>query len=323
MPPKRLFSATGDDQVASVDAASAAAPINPIVPASPLAALAVGGTSAIVPPSFAVASPVAATAVEAVVAAPAAACVLPASPGRNRAMFLATVTPQHMTCDLTNAIVGLGVKHNIIAVVVACFPVQNGPPARRHIVVSDAHGTTGITVWNADVHKFPKVVLGGVVTITRASVSVYQGKKSLVLNRESTVEVNTTSPSPMADWWAGLARQPPLPLPAALIAADNTLISVFGVLAFVSHETKEVNGQMRRITSVHLASQTARLQLRGWDLEPSTELLLASLTETVVQVCRVRMTCFAELKIGEILDSPMGTIIAPFRDNELSSHWEQ
>jgi hypothetical protein len=94
-----------------------------------------------------------------------------------------------LTCDLTNAIVGnvgLGVKHNIMAVVVACFPIQNGPPARRHIVVCDSHGTTGITVWNADVHKFPKDVLGGVVTITRASVSIYQSKKSLVLNADGT-----------------------------------------------------------------------------------------------------------------------------------------
>ena len=299
MPPKRPFSASGDDQASSLGSASAADAI------------------------ISVGSAVPAAAVNAQVAAPAAASVPPASPGRNRALFLATVTPQHMTCDLTNAIVGLGVKHNIVAVVVACFPIQNGPPARRHIVVCDSHGTTGITVWNADVHKFPKDVLGGVVTITRASVSVYQSKKSLVLNRESTVSVSTTTPSPMAEWWAGLARQPPLPLAAAIIAADNTVICVFGVLAFVSHETKEVNGQMRRITSVHLASQTARLQLRGWDLDSATEDHLASLSESVVQVSRVRMTCFAELKIGEILDSPMGTIIAPFRDNELSAHWEQ
>lgn len=322
MPPKRPYSATGDDHVASVGASSVA-PITPSAPVVTSAALAAGGSPVIVLPSSSIDAPDAAAAVEAPVAAPAAAIVLPASPGRNRAMFLATVTPQLMSCDLTHAVVGQGVKHNLVAVVVASFPVQNGPPARRHIICSDAHGTTGITIWNTDVHKFPKDVLGGVVSITRASVSIYQGKKSLVLNRESTVSVSTTTPSPMAEWWAGLARQPPLPLPAALIAADNSVICVFGVLAFISHETKEVNGVERRVTSVHLASQTARFQLRGWDLLPATVTLLESLAESVVQVKRVRITCFAELKIGEILDSPLGTVLAAYNDVELAGHWAE
>ena len=49
--------------------------------------------------------------------------------------------------------------------------IQNGPSARRHIMVRDSHGCTGLTVWHADVHKFPKEILGGVITITRASES--------------------------------------------------------------------------------------------------------------------------------------------------------
>jgi hypothetical protein len=81
----------------------------------------------------------------------------------------------------------------------------------------------------------------------------------------------------MADWWAALSQQHPLPLPAALVAADNSIINVFGVLAFVAHEFKEVNGQMRVLTSVHLACQTARFQLRGWDLEHDTMRLIDSL----------------------------------------------
>jgi hypothetical protein len=42
--------------------------------------------------------------------------------------------------------------------------------------VADSSAFTGITVWNADVAKFPKEVLGATVSISRASVSIYQGK---------------------------------------------------------------------------------------------------------------------------------------------------
>jgi hypothetical protein len=88
---------------------------------------------------------------------------------------------------------GIGVKLNLVAIVIATFPVQLSPPSRRHIMLCDAHGVTGLTVWHGDVHKFPREVLGGVVTIHRASVSVYQGKKSLVLNKDSTIEVDTVT----------------------------------------------------------------------------------------------------------------------------------
>lgn len=74
---------------------------------------------------------------------PGGAAALPPSPGRNRQMFLAQMTPQHMTCDLSSAVVGLGVKHNLQAIVVACYPVQKGPPSRRHVTLRDQHGATG------------------------------------------------------------------------------------------------------------------------------------------------------------------------------------
>ena len=219
---------------------------------------------------------------------------------------------------------GIGVKLNLVAVVCATFPVQLGPPARRHIMLCDAHGVTGLTVWHADVHKFPREVLGGVVTVLRASVSVYQGKKSLVLNKDSSIEVDAvTTQSPAAVWWKSLAEMRPLPLADAVTAADNSVISVFGVLAFISNETKEVNGHVRRITTVHLASQTTKFQLRGWDLDDACMSQITRMQDLVVAVRRVRVTSFADVKLGEILDSPMGTLFTPFEDPALSRFWAE
>jgi hypothetical protein len=234
---------------------------------------------------------------------------------------MAGITPQRMTCDLTNAIVGFGVKHNLEAILIASFPVQKGPPARRHIFLADSFAVTGVTVWNADVMKFSKEVLGGTVTITRASVSMYQGKKNLVLNKDSTIVVDTLSRSPVAHWWEELSTLPPLPLSAASIASDNRIINVFGVLAFITSEQKEVNGEVRTVTSVHLASQTAKLQLRGWDLSEATVASIEHLRDQVVQVRRIRMASFADSKIGEILDSPLGSSFQPFQDAALERFW--
>jgi len=252
-----------------------------------------------------------------------AAPLAPVSPGRNRQLFLASVTPQHMTCDLRAAVVGLGIRHNLEAIVIAIFPTQKGPPARKHIFIMDSCGSTGVTVWNGDVQKFPKDVLGGVISITRASVSAFQGKKSLVLSKESVVSVATDGKGPLAEWWQSLALQPPLPLPAALIAADNSIVNVFGVVAFISSETKEINGQERNVTSVHLASQTARFQLRGWDLDAGTLNTFEKLRDQVVAVRRCRVTCFADNKIGEILDSPLGSAVIPYRDESLERFWAE
>lgn len=243
--------------------------------------------------------------------------------GRNRQMFMAGVTPQLMTCDLTSAIVGFGIKHNLQAIVIATFPVQKGPPARRHIFVADSVAVTGITIWNTDVQKFPKEVLGATVTISRASVSIYQGKKNLVLNKDSSVTVDALSQSPVALWWQSLAEQPPLPLSAACIAADNRIVNVFGVLAFVTHEEKEVNGTVRHVTSVHLASQTSKMNLRGWDLSDAMKATIEELRDQVVQVRRVRMASFGDTKIGEILDSPLGTSILLHHDADLERFWAE
>ena len=304
--------------------AVAPAPVLPAVPSAPASASQLPEAPS-VPPLIPAEPPVAAPLPPAVLPAPAVAPVppvAPLSPGRNRQLFIASMTPQHMTCDLGDAVVGQGVKHNLVAIVIACFPIQNGPPARRHIMVRDSHGCTGLTVWNADVHKFPKEILGGVITITRASVSMYQGKKNLVLSKESSVHMNTVSPSPMADWWASLARQPPLPLPSAVIAADNSVINVFGILAFVTNEVKLVNGLTRRVTSVHLVSPTAKFQLRGWDLEDVTLESLESLTDKIVNVSRVRISSFAEIRVGDFMESPLGTSVVPYHDAELQQFWD-
>ena len=298
-------------------AALTAAPALPAVPALPAEP-----APLVVPvPRMPVPQRVATVPANASVQVAASGGVPPTSPGRNRQLFLTALTPQHMTCDLTSAVVGMGVKHNIEAIIIAIFPVQNGPPARRHVLVRDQFGSTGITVWHADVHKFPKQVLGAVVTITKASINLYQGKKNLVLNKESTIVVNATMPSPLAAWWASLADASPLPLPAAMTAAENSFINVFGILGFCSQETKEVNGVQRQVSSIHLVSPTAKLQIRGWDLEPDTYTRVLSMQDQVVKVLRIRITCYAELKIGEVLDSPLGTSFHLHSDPELQQFW--
>ncbi len=178
-------------------------------------------------------------------------------------------------------------------------------------------------MWNTDVHKFSKVNLGASVTITRASVSMYQGKKSLVMGKDSTIVIGSVVPTPVDGWWAQIATQPPLPIAAALIATDNSIINIFGILAFTVTEEKEMNGELRRIISVHFASNTAKFQLRGWDLDPSTVEIIDHLKDQVVKVSRIRISSYAEVKVGEILEGDYGTIFEPYADASLSKFWSE
>jgi hypothetical protein len=178
-------------------------------------------------------------------------------------------------------------------------------------------------VWNTDVHKFTKSNLGASITITRASVSLYQGKKSLVMGKDSTITIGSAAPTPVDGWWAQLATQQPLPVSAALIAADNSIINIYGILAFTVTEEKEMNGELRRIVSVHFASNTAKFQLRGWDLDPSTVEIINHLKDQVVKVSRIRISSYAEVKVGEILEGPNGTIFEPHSDASLSKFWSE
>ena len=96
-----------------------------------------------------------------------------------------------------------------------------------------------------------------------------------------------------------------------------------GIVGLISTEDKEINGQVRRITTVHLVSQNTKLQLRGWDLESGTLIQLQQFMDTVVQVARLRKTCFAESLIGEILDSPEGTVMSAHYCPELVAFWAE
>jgi hypothetical protein len=182
---------------------------------------------------------------------------------------------------------------------------------------------TGVTVWNTDVSKITKSDLGSTVTITRASVSLYQGKKSLVLSKDSTVSVGSAAPTPVDNWWAQIATQPPLPLPAALVASDNSIINIFGILAYTTAEEKEMNGELRRVYSIHMVSHSAKFQLRGWDLDPSTVEFIEHLKDQVVKVSRIRISSYAEVKVGEILEGPKGTLFEPYTNDELRTFWSE
>ena len=180
-----------------------------------------------------------------------------------------------------------------------------------------------VCLLSTDVNKISKNDLGSVITITRASVSLYQSKKSLVLSKDSTVSIGSAAPTPVDKWWALLASQPPLPLPAALVASDNSIINIFGILAYTVSEEKVMNGELRRVYSIHMVSHTAKFQLRGWDLEPSTVDFIEHLKDQVVKVSRIRISSYAEVKVGEILEGPKGTIFEPYTDTELRTFWSE
>lgn len=69
------------------------------------------------------------------------------SPGSNRQRFMANCQPLRVCCDLRN--VGLhaaGVRFSFQAVVFVVYPASEKPD-RRHVLLADQFGCTGLTVW--------------------------------------------------------------------------------------------------------------------------------------------------------------------------------
>ena len=52
-------------------------------------------------------------------------------------------------------------------------------------------------------------------------------------------------------------------------------------------------------------------------MEPSTVESINNLKDKVVKVVRIRINSYAETKVGEILEGPVGTIFEAYQDADL------
>jgi hypothetical protein len=240
----------------------------------------------------------------------------PGSPGTNRAAFMSKLVPSRVMCNLDLSRSPPGSKVAVSAVVIAVFDAHSNPD-RRYVQVADATGSLGLTVWNGNVAKLSRSSIGQVIKVGKAVIGSHQGKKVLTLTRESTLEFDAEHP--LHQWWNQLAQQPPVSLSATLDVADNCIVNVAGILGMIASEEKMVGTVVKTLVTLHLADPTGQLDIRSWNHPAS---FFDAYLEQPILICRIRMTSFAGMRLGELLANDASCISTEFPAKKtLQNYW--
>jgi hypothetical protein len=237
----------------------------------------------------------------------------PSSPSSNRDRFRNGFLPARTCCNLDLCRSAAGAKFTLTAVCIAVFPATTGPD-RRYLQLADVTGTVGVTVWNSNVAKFSSASVGSLVTLNKCTITHHQGKKSLTLPRDATVEIVVDPHHSVFSWWQGLLQCAPMTCGGVHDAADNNMVSVAGVLGHVSSERKMVNGTEKELTTMHLVDTSGRLDIRSWN--HSSDAFLKYVDRPVC-IKRIRVTSFAGMKMAEFLDGSASSIETAFPGSAL------
>ena len=242
----------------------------------------------------------------------------PASPASNRDRFLKGFLPARSCCNLDLCRSPVGTKFNLTAICTAVFPATVNPD-RRYIQLADNTGSVGITVWNHNVAKFSSASVGQVVSLSKAVLGNHQGKKSLTMARDSSVAIVVDDQHAVALWWKSLLANGPLSCGAVHDVADNTIITISGVLGLVDSEVKIVNGVEKTLVSLHLVDSCGKVDIRTWNHSIDS---FIQYVERPILVRRVRVASFAGTKLCELLDGSGSIIETTFKgQTTLSQFW--
>jgi hypothetical protein len=233
------------------------------------------------------------------------------SPVSNRDRFMAGFLPARTCCNLDLCRAPSGSKFQLSGICIAVYPAVVNPD-RRYIVLADNTGSVGVTVWNANVHKFSNASVGTLVSINKVSISSHHGKKQLTLTRDSHVEVADISHEPhhsVSQWWLQLLKQVPKSCGAVHDTPDNDIVTVSGICGHVTSEIKMVNSVERTLTVIHLVDSSGRLDIRSWNHMPDA---FQHIIDRPVLIQRVKVTSFAGTKMCELLDGSGSIIVTEF-----------
>jgi hypothetical protein len=103
--------------------------------------------------------------------------------------------------------------------------------------------------------------------------------------------------------------------------ADNHIVTVSGVVGFISSEVKMVQAQERLLVTLHLVDSSGKIDVKTWNHSQDT---FTSYVERPVLIRRVRVTSFAGTKLCELLDGGGSVIETEFKGSSaLSTFWAQ
>lgn len=244
------------------------------------------------------------------------------SPNKNRERFLANCQPLRVCCNLsTVGLTAAGVRFSFQAIVFVVYPASFNPD-RRHVLLIDEFGCTGMTVWGAHVPLFNFTSVGSVVKFTKLSMVSHNGKKQLSMGKDTTVVfLPAAVVTEESKWWNSLASKAPLRIIDVHDRDDDTIVNVAGIVGMLQTETKKVRSDSKDLLNIRLTDRTGFLDVRSWN---HSEGEFSNFLEKPLMLQRVRVTSFGGVKICELLDGP-GTIVVPEFPGkpDLESYWAE
>ena len=245
---------------------------------------------------------------------------VPPSPVSNRDRFIKGFLPARTCCNLDLCRAPAGTKFNLSAVCIAVFPKSTNPD-RRYIQLADTTGSVGVTVWNENVNSFSTASVGRLVTLTKVVITNHNGKKALSMARDSSVQQIDDETHTDSTWWRSLLTLAPLSCGAVHDVADNTMVSISGILGHVSSDTKMVQGVPKTLLTLHMVDSSGKLDVRSWNHNADA---FNHHAEAPILIRRVRVTSFAGVKLCELLDGAGSVIETAFTgDAALRKFWRE
>ncbi len=251
---------------------------------------------------------------------PGVQVAVPPSPVTNRERFIKGFLPARTCCNLDLCRATAGTKFNLSAVCIAVFPKSTNPD-RRYIQLADATGSVGVTVWNENVNIFSIASVGRLVTLTKVVITNHNGKKALTMARDSSVQQMDDDTHTVSTWWRSLLILPALSCGAVHDIADNTMVTVSGILGHISSDTKMVLGAPKTLLTLHMVDSSGKLDVRSWNHHADA---FNRFADSPILIRRVRVTSFAGMKLCELLDGAGSVIETAFPgDAALRKFWRE
>jgi hypothetical protein len=232
----------------------------------------------------------------------------PPSPNANRQQFLNGFIPARTCCNLDLCRVPAESKFTITGICMAVYPPSKNPE-RRYVQLCDVTGATGITVWNSNVAKFNSDCVGKLVTCVKVAMTNYNGKRTLTMTRDSSIQILNEPKHPVMSWWFSLLQAAPKSCGGIHDLPDGSIVSVQGILGLVTEEVKMVNSVERSLTYLHLVDSSGRVDVRSWNHPADTFLRFRDMP---VCIKRVRVSSFAGTKILELMDGDSSVLVPDF-----------
>ena len=245
--------------------------------------------------------------------------IQPMSPASNRDRFHASCMPNTISCDLSTVSTQAGLKFSFAGNVLVVYPASNNP-LRRHVLLGDGRGTVGVTVWNTQVSVFSSKSVGQLAQFTKVALSCHNNTRGLVLNKESTVTIATVAQHFASIWWHSLRLAPVVQAIFFHDTADNAIVNIAGIIGSVTKEDKTVRNAPMSLLTVRIVDRTGVIMVRSWT---HSDEIFTNFVDKPMMIRRVRVSSFANCKVGELLDGDGSEFITDFEGGDLVKFWSE